>query len=462
MVFYFERKLYFGIFFYIVRFFDIYLLIIYDFLFFFCFLKSESVVKQLRKDDMEAITVNPYYTLIIATLVLLVGRFMVRKIAFLQNFNIPEPVAGGLLAAVIIYLLYTSTGHSFAFDSGLQNAFMLIFFSSIGLSADFSRLKAGGKGLVVFLVLISFFVLLQNILGVSLASLLGLDPLVGLITGSITLVGGHGTAAAWGKVLEEQYHVVGAIDVGMASATFGLVLGGLIGGPVARRLVNKMGRKEQTENVGSDDGSLQMDDAFEHPHQRRLITANSAVETMALFAACLAFSTVMTMPEVKAWFPEKFTLPQFVWALFFGVLLRNVLTIGFKFNMFDRAIDVFGNASLSLFLGIALLNLKLWQLLDLALPMLIILAAQTALMALFAYFVTYRVMGKDYDAAILAAGHCGFGLGATPTAVANMQSVTERFGPSHKAFLIVPMVGAFFIDFINAFILTAFANFIGK
>jgi len=151
-----------------------------------------------------------------------------------------------------------------------------------------------------------------------------------------------------------------------------------------------------------------------------------------------------------------------VWALLFGVLLRNFLTSAFKVNMFDRAIDVFGNASLSIFLGIALLNLKLWQLLDLALPMLIILAVQTAIMALYAYFVTYRFMGKDYDAAVLSAGHCGFGLGATPTAVANMQSVTERFGPSHKAFLIVPMVGAFFIDFVNAFILTGFVNFLGK
>lgn len=415
---------------------------------------------------MEPIVIDPFYTLIVATLVLLVGRLMVNKISFLQNFNIPEPVAGGLLAAAIIYILYTSTGMSFAFDKGLQTAFMLIFFSSIGLSADFSRLKAGGIGLVIFLALVSVFILVQNALGVSLATALGLDPIIGLVTGSITLVGGHGTAGAWGKVLEEKYNIVGATDLGMASATFGLVLGGLIGGPVARKLVNKMGMKPMTANGDSElndkDASKDIDDAFEHADQKRLITANSAIETMALFAGCLAFSALMSTPEVKSFFPEKFTLPQFVWALFFGVVLRNVLTIGFKFNMFDRAIDVFGNASLSLFLGIALLNLKLWQLLDLALPMLIILAAQTALMALFAYFITFRVMGKNYDAAVLAAGHCGFGMGATPTAVANMQSVTERFGPSHKAFLIVPMVGAFFIDFVNSFILTAFTNFLGS
>ena len=412
---------------------------------------------------MDTIAVDPYYTLIVATLVLLVGRLMVDRIKFLQDFNIPEPVAGGLLAAVIIYILHVSTGVSFAFDKGLQDSFMLIFFSSIGLSADFSRLKAGGVVLVLFLLVVSAFIVVQNVVGVGLAGALGLDPIIGLVTGSITLTGGHGTAGAWGKVLEEQHHIVGATDLGMASATFGLVLGGLIGGPVARKLVNKMGMKPSAKAVQAHDtADTAIDDVFEHAHQRRLITANAAVETMALFAACLAFSALMTTPEVKSFLPSWFTLPQFVWALLFGVLLRNFLTSAFKVNMFDRAIDVFGNASLSIFLGIALLNLKLWQLLDLALPMLIILAVQTAIMALYAYFVTYRFMGKDYDAAVLAAGHCGFGLGATPTAVANMQSVTERFGPSHKAFLIVPMVGAFFIDFVNAFILTGFVNFLGK
>ncbi len=412
---------------------------------------------------MDTIAVDPYYTLIVATLVLLVGRLMVDRIKFLQDFNIPEPVAGGLLAAVIIYILHVSTGVSFAFDKGLQDSFMLIFFSSIGLSADFSRLKAGGVGLVLFLLVVSAFIVVQNVVGVGLAGALGLDPIIGLVTGSITLTGGHGTAGAWGKVLEEQHHIVGATDLGMASATFGLVLGGLIGGPVARKLVNKMGMKPSAKAAQAHDtADTAIDDVFEHAHQRRLITANAAVETMALFAACLAFSALMTTPEVKSYLPSWFTLPQFVWALLFGVLLRNFLTSAFKVNMFDRAIDVFGNASLSIFLGIALLNLKLWQLLDLALPMLIILAVQTAIMALYAYFATYRFMGKDYDAAVLAAGHCGFGLGATPTAVANMQSVTERFGPSHKAFLIVPMVGAFFIDFVNAFILTGFVNFLGK
>ena len=403
---------------------------------------------------MNTIIIDPYYTLIIATLVLLVGRLLVTKIKLLRDFNIPEPVAGGLLAAVVIYLLYIKYEISLDFNTNLQDAFMLFFFSSIGLSADFSRLKAGGKGLIIFLGVVALFIVVQNSVGVGLASVLGQNPIMGLITGSITLTGGHGTAGAWGKILETKYHIEGATSLGMASATFGLVLGGLIGGPVARKLVNNLGRKpieKQNDNVVDT-----VVEVFENAGKQRLITSKSAIETMALFAACLSFSAIMVSPTVTAWLPEKLTIPQFVWALFFGVLLRNILTKAFNVNMFDRAIDVFGNASLSLFLGIALLNLKLWTLLDIAVPMFIILVVQTFVMCTYAYFVTFRLMGSDYDAAVLCAGHCGFGLGATPTAVANMQSVTERFGPSHKAFLIVPMVGAFFIDFINAFILTTF------
>ena len=410
---------------------------------------------------MNNIIINPYYTLIIATLVLLVGRLLVGKIKLLQNFNIPEPVAGGLLAAVIIYLLYLKYEISLDFNTNLQDAFMLFFFSSIGLSADFSRLKAGGKGLIIFLGVVALFIVVQNSVGVGLASALGQNPIMGLITGSITLTGGHGTAGAWGKILETDYGIKGATGLGMASATFGLILGGLIGGPVARKLVNKIGRKPITNKTATDNVVDTVVEVFENSGKQRLITSKSAIETMALFAACLSFSAIMVSPTVTAYLPEKFTIPQFVWALFFGVFLRNVLTNAFKVNMFDRAIDVFGNASLSLFLGIALLNLKLWTLLDIAVPMLIILVIQTFVMCTYAYFVTFRLMGADYDAAVLCAGHCGFGLGATPTAVANMQSVTERFGPSHKAFLIVSMVGAFFIDFINAFILTTFIGFLG-
>ena len=403
---------------------------------------------------MEPIILNGYHTLIAATLVLLLGRLLVKKIQFLQDFNIPEAVAGGLIAAAIIFALYQWFGLSFQFEKSLQSAFMLVFFSSVGLSADFSRLKQGGFPLVIFLAVVGVLILVQNGVGVGLASLLGLDPKIGLITGSITLTGGHGTGAAWAKVFADKYGLQGVMEMAMASATFGLVAGGLIGGPVARRLVNNLKRGKKVASVKKADTSDSQYDGetFEEKDHVRFITASSTIETMALFSACLAFSSVMA-----AQFADL-GLPQFVWALGFGVILRNVLTKVFKFDMFDRAIDVFGNASLSLFLAMALMSIKLWELAGLAGPMLIILVVQTIVMILYGYFITFRIMGKDYDAAILTAGHCGFGLGATPTAVANMQAITSRFGPSHKAFLIVPMVGAFFIDLLNAGILKMFLS----
>ena len=421
------------------------------------------------------ITLNGYYTLILATMVLLLGKVMVKRIKFLSDFNIPEPVAGGLVAAVIVYALNAMFGYSFTFQKELQTACMLMFFASIGLSADFGRLKAGGKPLLVFLVVVSGFIIVQDAVGVGVASALGLDPLMGLVAGSISLTGGHGTAGAWGATFEDKYGVIGATTLGIACATYGLVAGGVIGGPVAKRLITNLGIKptEEKENRSvveevADSQSLystkhNIDDdtahkeMFERPDNIRLITASSTIETLALFAACLAFADIMTGIAKDTWFE----LPTFVWALFGGVVIRNTLTTFFNFDMFDRAIDVFGNAALSLFLAMALLSLKLWELADLGLSILVVLAVQTVVMIAYAYFVTFRIMGKDYDAAVLAAGHCGFGLGATPTAIANMQAITDRYVPSHKAFLIVPMVGAFFVDLMNVAILQGFLGVIG-
>ena len=399
---------------------------------------------------------SAYYTLIMAVLVLLLGKLLTRHIRFLRDFNIPEPVSGGLVVAATIFILHQVTGLTVSFEGSLQSAFMLVFFSSIGLSANFSKLREGGSGLFIFLGVIVVFITVQNIVGVGLASLLGLDPLIGLVAGSITLVGGHGTAGAWGSVLERQYGLTGATTLGIACATFGLVIGGLLGGPLAKRLITRNQLAQPlTESEQLRDASPTVSEGsevanFESPSNApRLITADAAVETLALFAACLAFAEFMTgLTKGTA-----VQLPTFVWALGGGVVIRNALDYVFGFKVFDRAIDVFGNAALSIYLAIALLSLKLWELTDLAGPLMIILAAQTVVMALYAVFVTFRVMGKNYDAAVLAAGHCGFGMGATPTAVANMQAITNQYGPSHKAFLIVPLVGAFFIDIINAFLL---------
>ena len=414
------------------------------------------------------ITLNAYHTLIVAALVMLVGHWLVYRIQFLATFNIPEPVAGGLLAAALVTVLNATLGWKFKINTDLQTTFMLMFFASIGLSADFTRLKEGGKPLVVLLVIVSLFILVQNAVGVALAAALGLKPLIGLVVGSITLTGGHGTAGAWGPILENQYGITGATTLGIATATFGLVFGGLIGGPVARYLIRKQQRqpvphterssKETISGTPRHEQAKKEEQAkrlaFDMFDQPRLITAYVAIETLAMFAACLTSADLLS-----TWTKgTAFELPTFVWALASGVVLRNVLTHLFHFEMFDRAIDVFGNASLSLFLAMALVGLRLWELADLAGPVAIILLAQVGLMMVYAVFITYRFMGRDYDATVVAAGHCGFGLGATPTAIANMQAITDRFGPSYKAYLVVPLVGAFFVDLVNATILQIFTQ----
>lgn len=406
---------------------------------------------------------SAYYTLILAVLVLLLGKFLVQRIRVLRDFNIPEPVAGGLVVAAIVFALHEILGLTLGFEGSLQSAFMLVFFSSIGLGANFAKLREGGLGLVVFLTVIVLFIVVQNSVGIGLAMALGLDPLIGLVTGTITLLGGHGTAGAWGSVLENQYGLTGATTLGIACATFGLVIGGLLGGPLAKRLIvrhqlaaQRSDREQQAQAVAAVPEDSQAT-AFEHPSSApRLITADAAIETLALFAGCLAIAEFMTNITKDT----AIQLPTFVWALGTGVVLRNTLDYIFGVKVFDRAIDVFGNAGLSIYLAMALLSLKLWELTDLAAPLMVILAVQTVVMALYAAFVTFRIMGKNYDAAVLAAGHCGFGMGATPTAVANMQAITNQYGPSHKAFLIVPLVGAFFIDIINAFMIQGFIYFV--
>ena len=383
-----------------------------------------------------------YGTLVAASLVLLLGRGLVARIGLLRVYNIPEPVAGGLVVAFALLAL-RSFDVQVQFDTSLQTPLMLAFFATIGLSADFASLKKGGRVVVVFLLVVTSLLLVQNAMGIGLASALGLDPLMGLLAGSITLSGGHGTGAAWGATFSEKFGLASAAELAMASATFGLVLGGLIGGPVARLLIKRV------KTPGADEELPQLPQGFERPDKERLITSFSFVETLALIAVSLLAGSLLN-GALKG---TAFELPTFVCVLFVGVLLRNGLSAFGFYRVFEREVSVLGNVSLSLFLAIALMSLKLWDLAALAMPFFALLAAQTLVMALFAIFVTFRVMGRNYDAAVLAAGHCGFGLGATPTAIANMQAVTQRYGASNIAFLVVPMVGAFFIDIINVVVI---------
>ncbi|MDF2397568.1 sodium/glutamate symporter [Pseudomonas sp. 3MA1] len=384
-----------------------------------------------------------YGTLVAASLVLLLGRGLVTRVGFLRAYNIPEPVAGGLVVALLLLLLRGMGDMEVRIDTSLQAPLMLAFFATIGLSADFASLKKGGRKLAIFLLVVTAFLLLQNAMGIGLAKALGLDPLMGLLAGSVTLSGGHGTGGAWGAVFKEQYGLASAPEIAMASATFGLVLGGLIGGPVARLLVKRV------STPGLAQAEARRPRGYEQPYKERQITALSFIETLALVAISLQAGNFLSgLIQGTA-----LELPTFVCVLFVGVVLRNGLSALGWHQVVDQEVSLLGNVSLSLFLAIALMSLRLWDLASLALPILILLAVQTLVMALFAIFVTFRVMGRNYDAAVLAAGHCGFGLGATPTAIANMQAVTQRYGPSPMAFLVVPMVGAFFIDISNAVVI---------
>ena len=398
------------------------------------------------------IVFDTYQTLALASLVLLLGYFLVKRINVLKSFNIPEPVVGGFIVAIGLFVWHQIDGTSFTFEKSLQTTMMLVFFSSIGLSANFARLIKGGKPLIIFLFVAAGLIICQNVIGIAGSELLGIDPAYGLLAGSVTLTGGHGTGAAWAETFIKEFNLPAATEIAMACATFGLVFGGIIGGPVARFLLNRQKQGENPENDEIDD----VQEAFEHPAYQRKVNARSIIETITMVSFCLLIGQYLDSITKGT----ALQLPTFVWCLFTGVVIRNTLTHLFKFSVADSAIDVLGSVGLSIFLAIALMSLKLWELAGLAGDVLVILAVQVAFMAFYAVYVTYHFMGKDYDAVVLSAGHCGFGLGATPTAVANMQAITSRFGPSHKAFLIVPMVGAFFIDLINASLLKVFLAFV--
>ncbi len=394
---------------------------------------------------MSVLNFDFYSTLVAMSAVLLLGRIIIARVKFLRDYNIPEPVIGGLLAAVTILGIYKYCQVEFKFDSSLKDPLMLAFFTSVGLSADFASLKKGGKMLWIFLIFVAILLAVQNVIGVGLAHAMGVEPLIGLLGGSITMSGGHGTGAAWAAVFKESpYNFAAATEVAMACATFGLVMGGLIGGPVARFLI----KRHNLKTPGNDQS---IENAFERPDKERLITSITFVESLALIAICLLVGNLLKGFE-RAYF-SALNLPTFVYCLFIGVILRNLLSTLRIYKVFDREVSVIGNVSLSLFLAFSMMTLNLWELVALALPMIVILSTQAVVMVLYAIFVTFRFCGRDYDAAVLAAGHCGFGLGATPTAMVNMQTITSHYGPSHMAFIIVPLCGAFFIDIINALVI---------
>lgn len=396
-----------------------------------------------------------FETLMLACLVLFLGKFLVHHISFFEKYNIPEPVVGGFVIAILGWLVYATFDVEFEFNEQFQDVMMLIFFSSIGLNADFAQLLKGGKALAIFLVICAIFICFQDLVGIGMAKLLNLDARFGLLAGSISLTGGHGTAGGWAdQFLSSSVPLHNAREIGMACATFGLIFGGIIGGPLAHRLLKKNNYKELTQEELDEQEDTH--EIIEEEFSDRRVSYRTVFETVSMISVCLVIGVY-----ISDWNSQyAFKLPPFVWCLFIGVIIRNSLTHLFKRDIDNESVDILGNIGLSLFLATALMSLKLWLVIQLALPILVILIVQVIMMLLYAGIITYRAMGKDYDAIVLSAGHCGFGLGATATAVANIQAVTNRFGPSFKSFLIIPMVGAFFIDILNALIINLFVTFI--
>ena len=394
---------------------------------------------------MPTFALNVYQTTGLAMLLYALGTLLVNKIAFLRKCCIPAPVVGGLIFAIINCALYMGGIVEITFDTTLQSIFMVWFFCSVGFNASFKLLLKGAVAVVIFLALAAGMQVLQNLIGCGLAGVFGLAARLGLCMGSIPLVGGHGTAASWGPLLEEM-GVEGANVVGVAAATFGLVSGSLMGGPLARSIIGKYNLKSTAKAEVVDASANLVDkDAY-------------AKQIMFAFVYLLAATGIGLY--ISIFLKQFITLPDYIGPMIIAVIIRNACDAMNKELPLD-AIDASANVCLSIFLSLALMTLKLWQLIDLALPMICILAIETVAMFLVARFVIYNVMGRDYDAAVLVAGFCGFGMGATPNAMANMQAITEKFGPSPKAFLVVPIVGGMFVDFTNAFILTVFLNVVG-
>lgn len=405
---------------------------------------------------MTVISLDALQTVALAAIVLFVGYAIRRRIPVLDRFNIPAPVVGGFLFAAIALALRMGGLLAFEFNTAMQSPLMVMFFTSIGLGASLGLLKVGGPQVVTFWVLASALAAVQNGVGVALSKLLGVDPLLGLITGSITMTGGHGTGAAFGKLLEDQYAFPGAVTLAVAAATFGLVFGGLIGGPVGTSLIGR-GRLTPTSGAGGPTGleHAALDEEIDTEPAGESVTAYTLLQTLTVILVAMWAGGLLS-----TWLGQFVTLPGYIGAMLVAAIMRNMADVSGRLNIASRTVDDIGTIALSLFLSMALMSLKLWELLDLALPMFAILIVQVAVMAAFAYYITFRVMGRDYDAAIMAGGHCGFGLGATPNAVANMTALTERFGAAPRAFLVLPMVGAFFIDFSNALIITAYINLV--
>ena len=422
---------------------------------------------------MTSLALNMVQTAGIGALALMVGMVLTRKVAFLQKFCIPSPVSGGIIFSLLGLALYGWFNIEISFDGTLKDIFMLAFFTSVGFQSDMKVLKQGGKILGIMLILLVLIITLQNLMAVGITKLMGVNHLLGIATGSVSMTGGHGTAGGFAGVLESM-GLEGADTIGMAAATFGLIAGSMVGGPLAELMIRKKLTQEQMQpkddEIDPAMAGIESDEASPEGRAKRI--SSNELEFRQYAKASYWILLAMGGGTLISWALALtgVTFPSYFGALILAALIRN--TIGFipykedgvwvkadKLLDMERIVSV-GNICLSMFLGMAMISLKLWELQSLALPLVVILVSQVLLMVLFVSFVAFPMLGRNYDAAVLCAGICGFGLGATPNAMANMSAVCYKYHYTVKPFLIVPIIGAIFTDIINTGIITLFLNFL--
>ena len=389
----------------------------------------------------------------LAVIILILGRLLRKKIKFFETYCIPSPVVGGFLFAIINLILRETNLVIFEFDNTLQSFFMTLFFTSIGFNASWRLLKVGGRKVVMFLIMAVTLVVLQNVVAVGVGYLTGVDPLIALLTGSTAMTGGHGTAAAMAPIVEELGHT-GAKSVAIAAATFGLIAGSSLGGPLANRLIK--GKKLEVIAEKVDNEKVRNDEFLFNNDVKKLDGENFAKAFFLILLSMFIGSYVSTFLN------QFLNFPNYIGPMIVAAVLRNISDNTTKFDLHYEEVHILEDVSLNLFLGMAMISLKLWELGNVAGQLAVLLLAQAILAWVFIYLITFRFMGRNYDAAVLSAGHVGFALGATPNGIANMQSVCDKYKHSHIAFFVMPIVGALFIDFFNVTIISGFFSFLSR
>ena len=395
---------------------------------------------------MREFVIEPVYGLIIAVTVLWAGEHLTRKFRFLSKYNIPSSVTGGLLCSAVMAVIYFAGDIQVTFNLETRDTLLLAFFSTIGLSARFRLLLAGGKLLVILLIAAIVFLIFQDLAGMLIAFLFGAHPGYGLMAGSISFAGGHGTSITWGALFSEEHGLEGASTLGLACATVGLIAGGMVGGPIAQNLIKRHGLEgdRQTEAYTTNPDTEE---------KAGPVSLNGMLDALWLLAVCIGVGLLL-----HGWLGSiGVTLPAFLPCMFVGIVLTNAMDL-LKLNPCVSSIGLCSDVSLQLFLAMSLMSMQLWTLAAAFGPILAVLAIQVVLMVAFARFVIFRLAGSNYDAAVISAGFAGLGLGATPVGIANMRAVTSKFGASPTAFLVVPLIGAFFLDIANALIVQGFIN----